>query len=53
MWHHINEEGDDKSFMRVKRDSWGLNFFALFSKYECVGNVLGHETLTENGLNGT
>jgi len=27
MWHHINEERDDKSFMGVERVSWGWNCF--------------------------
>jgi hypothetical protein len=38
MWHYINKERDDKSFMGVERVSWGWNSSALFSKSECVGN---------------
>jgi hypothetical protein len=38
MWHHINEERDDKSFMGAERISWGRNSSALFPKSECVEN---------------
>jgi hypothetical protein len=38
MWHYINEERDDKSFMGVERVLWGWNSSVMFPKSECVGN---------------
>ena len=40
MWYYINEEIDDKSFMKVERVSWGWNSFVLFSKYKCDETLL-------------
>jgi hypothetical protein len=45
MWHHINEERDDKSFMKVERVLWGWNSSALFPKSGCVGNSEMKSTL--------
>jgi hypothetical protein len=38
MWHRINEERDNKSFMGVEIVSCGRNSSSLFLKSGCVGN---------------
>jgi hypothetical protein len=43
MWHHINEERDDKSFMGVKRVLWGWN-----SSVHCFQNLNMLKTVTWN-----
>jgi hypothetical protein len=33
MWHRIDKERDEESFMGVERASWRRNSSALFPKY--------------------
>jgi len=44
IWHCIDEERDDESFMRVERVSW----YTVSIIWMCW--KLGHETSTETGL---
>jgi hypothetical protein len=38
MWHYIDEEKYDESFMGAEIVSWGWNSFALSPKYKCFEN---------------
>jgi len=51
MWHRINKERDDKSFMGVERVSYGWNSSALFLKYGCVPPLRLGKIVAENSGN--
>jgi hypothetical protein len=38
MWHHINEEKDDNSFIGVEKVSWDETLLHCFLKSRCFEN---------------